>query len=115
VSTKFPDIMFLHSFNLNSTCSARGNVSYLLFFLRDKHTMFYGRLHVICEHNLIKCCRGDDLLEGLLKDLRVRAAGLKLFIVSIDNLQCCLCIGGSLHLNNNGAKMCFITDIFVLT
>ncbi len=29
------------------------------------------------------CCRGDDLLEGLLKGLRVRAAGLMLFIVSI--------------------------------
>jgi hypothetical protein len=32
--------------------------------------------------------------------LRVRAAGLKLFIVSINNLQCRLCIGGSLRLNN---------------
>jgi hypothetical protein len=42
-----PDILFLHSFNLNSTCSARGNVSYLFFFLRDKHTTFYGRLHVL--------------------------------------------------------------------
>jgi hypothetical protein len=110
-----PDILFLRSFNLNSTCSARGNVSYLFFFRRDKHTTFYGRLHVICEHNLIKCCMGDDLLEGLLKGLRVRAAGLKLFMVSIDDLQCCLCIGGSLHLSNNGAKMCFITDIFMLT
>ncbi len=64
---------------------------------------------------MITCCQKDDLLEGLLKGLRVRAAGLKLFIVSIDNLQYCLCIGGSLCLNNNGAKMCFITDIFVLT
>jgi hypothetical protein len=27
-----PDILFLHTFNLNSTCSARGNVSYLFFF-----------------------------------------------------------------------------------
>jgi hypothetical protein len=41
------DILFLHTFNLNSTCSARGNVSYLFFFLRDKHTTFYGRLHVL--------------------------------------------------------------------
>ncbi len=110
-----PDVLFLRSSNRNSTCSARRNVSYLFLFLRDKHTTFYGRLRVICEHNLIKCCRGDDLLEGLLKGLRVRAAGLKLFLVSIDDLQCCLCIGGSLPLNNNGAKMCFITDIFVLT
>ncbi len=108
-----PDILLLHSFNLNSTCFARGNVSYLFFFLRDKHTTFYGRLHVLSQSD--KCCREDDLLEGLLKGLRVRAAELKLFIVSIDDLQCCLCIGGSLHLNNNGAKMCFITDIFELT
>ncbi len=42
-----PDILFLRSFNLNSTCSARGNVSYMFFFLRDKHTTFYGRLHVL--------------------------------------------------------------------
>jgi hypothetical protein len=41
------DILFLLSFNLNSTCSARGNVSYLFFFLRDKHTTFYGRVHVL--------------------------------------------------------------------
>jgi hypothetical protein len=42
-----PDILFLRSFNLNSTCSARGNVSYLFFFLRDKHTTFYGRQRVL--------------------------------------------------------------------
>ncbi len=42
-----PDILFLRSFNLNYTCSARGNVSYLLFFLCNKHTTFYGRLHVL--------------------------------------------------------------------
>jgi hypothetical protein len=42
-----PDILFLRSFNLNSTCSARGNGSYLFFFLRDKHTTFYNRLHVL--------------------------------------------------------------------
>ncbi len=42
-----PDILFLCSFNLNSTCSARGNVSYLFFFLHNKHTTFYGRLHVL--------------------------------------------------------------------
>jgi hypothetical protein len=42
-----PDILFLCSFNLNSTCSARGNVSYLFFFLRNKHTTFYGRQRVL--------------------------------------------------------------------
>jgi hypothetical protein len=42
-----PDILLLRSFNLNSMCSARGNVSYLFFFLRDNYTTFYGRLHVL--------------------------------------------------------------------
>jgi hypothetical protein len=42
-----PDILFLRTFDLNSTYSARGNVSYLFFFLRDKHTTFYGRLRVL--------------------------------------------------------------------
>jgi hypothetical protein len=42
-----PDILFLHSFNLNSMCTARGNFSYLFFILCDKHTTFYGRLHVL--------------------------------------------------------------------
>jgi hypothetical protein len=41
------DILFLRTFNLNSTCSARGNVSYLFFILRNKHTTFYGRLRVL--------------------------------------------------------------------
>jgi hypothetical protein len=42
-----PGILFLRLFNLNSMCSARGNVSYLFFFLRVDHTTFYGRLHVL--------------------------------------------------------------------
>jgi len=47
--------------------------------------------------------------------LRVRAAGLKVFMVSIDDLVCQLCIGCSLSLSNNGTKLCVITDIFVLS
>ena len=47
--------------------------------------------------------------------LRVRAAGLKVFMVSIDNLVCQLCIGCSLSLSNNGTKLCVITDIFGLS
>jgi hypothetical protein len=53
------------------------------------------------------------MLEGIPKGLRVWAAGLKHFIVSVDDLLCCLCIGCSLSLGNNGTKLCFITDIFV--
>ena len=37
--------------------------------------------------------------------LRVRAAGLKVFMVSIDDLVCQLCIGCSLSLSNNGTKL----------
>ena len=47
--------------------------------------------------------------------LRVRSAGLKVFMVSIDDLVCQLCIGCSLSLSNNGTKLCVITDIFVLS
>jgi hypothetical protein len=43
--------------------------------------------------------------------LRVRAAGLKVFMVSIDDLVCQLCIGCSLSLS----KLCIITDIFGLS
>ncbi len=55
--------------------------------------------------NLIPWCYWAHLWEDLFKYFRVRAAGLKLFIVSFDSLQCCFCIGCSLSLNNNGAKM----------
>ena len=47
--------------------------------------------------------------------LRVRAAGLKVFMVSIDDLVCQLCIGCSLSLSNIGTKLCVITDILVLS
>ena len=47
--------------------------------------------------------------------LRVRAAGLKVFMVSINDLGCQLCIGCSLSLCNIGTKLCVITDIFVLS
>jgi len=67
----------------------------------------------IMSNNLIKCCWRDHLSEGILKGLRFRAAGLKLFIVSIDDLVCQLCIGCSLSVSNNRTKLCVITDIFV--
>ena len=47
--------------------------------------------------------------------LRVGAAGLKVFLVSIDDRVCQLCIGCSLSLSNIGTKLCVITDIFVLS
>jgi hypothetical protein len=74
--------------------------------------------HSMCtlsEHNLIKWFQLDHLLEGIFKGLRVRAPGLKLFMVSIDDLVCQWCIGCSLSLSNNGTKLCVITDIFTLT
>ena len=57
----------------------------------------------------------DQLLDRILMGLRVRAAGLKVFMVSIDDLVCQLCIGCSLSLSNNGTKLCVITDIFGLS
>ena len=66
------------------------------------------------SNNLIKWCQREHLLEGILfKALRVRATGLKLFIVSIGDQACQLCIGCTLSLLNNGTKLCVITDIFV--
>ncbi len=47
--------------------------------------------------------------------LRVWAAGLKVIMVSIDDLVCQLCIGCSLSLSNNRTKLCVITDIFGLS
>ena len=69
-------------------------------------------MSTICRNNLIKLCQRDHLLDGILKGLRVRAAGLQLFIVSIDDLVCQLCIGCSLSLSNNRTKLCVITVIF---
>ncbi len=69
----------------------------------------------ISEHNLIKWCQRVHLLDRILSGLRVRAAGLKLFMVSIDNLVCQLCIGCFLSLSNNGTKLSVITDIIVLS
>ena len=69
----------------------------------------------ISEYNLIKWCQWEHLLDRILKGLRVRGAGLKLFMVSIDDLVCQLCIGCSLSLSNNGTKLCVITDILVLS
>ena len=74
-----------------------------------------GMPHSTCTirgTNLVKWCHRDHLLEGIVKGLRVRAAGLKLFMVSIKDLVCQLCIGCSLSLSNNGSKLCVITDIF---
>ena len=99
----FHDILFLPTFNLNSTWS---KISTGIFFYL---TGIPHSTCTICRNNLIKWCQRDNILKGL----RVRAAGLKLFIVSIDGLVCQLCIGCSLSLSNNRTKLCVITDIFV--
>jgi len=72
-------------------------------------------IHVIIRKSLLKYCKRHP--KGIprrerVKGLRVRGAGLKLFMVSIDNLVCQLCIGCSLSLINKGTKLCVITDIF---
>ncbi len=67
------------------------------------------------RHNLIKWCLWEHLLDQILKGLRVRGAGLKLSIGSIDDLLCCWCIECYAWLNNNGTKVAFLSDIFVLT
>jgi hypothetical protein len=69
----------------------------------------------ISEYNLIKWCQWDHLIDRILMGLRVRAAGLKVFMVSIKDLVCQLCIGCSLSLSNNGTMLCVITDIFGLS
>jgi len=71
----------------------------------------------LSEHNLIKWCQSqrDHLLDQILNGLRVWAAGLKLFMVSINDQVYQLCIGCSFSLSNNGTKLSVITDIFVLS
>ena len=71
--------------------------------------------HTISEHNLIKWCQWEHLLDQILKGLRVRGAGLKLSIGSMDDLLCCWCMRCYAWLNNNGTKLAFLSDIFVLT
>jgi hypothetical protein len=80
----------------------------ILFYVRD----IPQSTRTIREPNLIKWCQWEHLLDRILKGLRVRGAGLKLFMVSINDLVCQLCIGCSLSLSNNGTKLCVITDIF---
>ena len=45
--------------------------------------------------------------------LRVRAAGLKVFMVSIDDLVCQLCIGCSLSLSNISGQSCALLTYFL--
>jgi hypothetical protein len=62
----------------------------LHFFLRDRHTKFYVYYNWFeSDKRLSK----EHLSEGILRGLRVWAAGLNLFIVSVSNLVCCLCTG----------------------
>jgi hypothetical protein len=83
----------------------------ILFYVRD----IPQSTRTIREPNLIKWCQWEHLLDRILKGLRVRGAGLKLFMVSINDLVCQLCIGCSLSHSNNGTKLCVIADIFGLS
>jgi hypothetical protein len=80
----------------------------ILFYVRD----IPQSTRTISGTNHIKWCQWEHLLDRILKGLRVRGAGLKLFMVFIDDLACHLCIGCSLSLINKGTKLCVITDIF---
>jgi len=73
----------------------------ILFYVRD----IPQSTQTISEYNLIKWCQWDHLLDQILMGLRVWAAGLKVFMVSIDNLVCQLCIGCSLSLSNTSQKL----------
>ncbi len=92
-------------------CSRK--LSDILFYVRDISQS--TRTISISEHNLIKWCQWEHLLDRILKGLRVRGAGLKLFMGSIDDLVCQLCIGCSLSLSNNGTKLAVVSDSIVLT
>ena len=49
-----------------------------------------------CGTNLIKWCQRDHLLEGLVKGLRVRVAGLKLSSWCLSTICCVNCALGAL-------------------
>jgi hypothetical protein len=99
-------------FCVEQNISVSACVSKILIYFFPHVTDIPHSACALCSTNIIKWCQRDHLLEGILKGLRVRAAGLKLFKVSIDDLVCHLCIGCSLSLSNNGTKLCIITDIF---
>ena len=99
-----------HTTHVWSACVSK-ILTDILFYVRD----IPQSTRTICEYNLIKWCQWEHLLDRILKGLRVRGAGLKLFMVSINDLVCRLCIGCSLSLSNNGTKLYVITDIFVLS
>ena len=99
-----------HTTHVWSACVSK-ILTDIFFYVRD----IPQSTRTISEYNLIKWCQWEHLLDRILKGLRVRGAGLKLFMVSIDDLVCRLCIGCSLSLSNNGTKLCVITDIFVLS
>jgi hypothetical protein len=71
--------------------------------------------HTMSEHKLIKWFYWVHQWDRIPKGLRVRGAGLKLFIVSMNDLLSRLCIGYYVWLNNYGAKLAIIGNIFVLT
>ena len=99
-----------HTTHVWSACVSK-ILTDIFFYVRD----IPQSTRTISEYNLIKWCQWDHLLDRILMGLRVRAAGLKLFMVSIKDLVCQLCIGCSLSLSNNGTKLCVITDIFGLS
>ena len=103
-------LLVLHKTSVLCACVSK-ILTDILFYVQD----IPQSTRTISEYNLIKWCQWEHLLDRILKGLRVRGAGLKLFMVSINDLVCRLCIGCSLSLSNNGTKLCVVTDIFGLS
>jgi hypothetical protein len=57
------------------------NIRDIFFYVTD----IPNSMRTIRGNNLIPWCQWEHLLEDLIKYLRVRSAGLKLFIVSLYN------------------------------
>jgi len=64
----------------------------IFFYITDKP---HSRC-TTCGTNLIKWCQRDHLLEGRVKGLRVRAAGLKLSSWCLSTICCVNCALGAL-------------------
>ena len=79
----------------------------ILFYVRD----IPQSTRTISEYNLIKWCQWDHLLDRILMGLRVRAAGLKVLMVSMT-IWCVNCALGALCPLAILGQSCVIWHIF---
>jgi hypothetical protein len=78
-----------HTTHVWSACVSK-ILTDIFFYVRD----IPQSTRTISEYNLIKWCQWEHLLDRILKGLRVRGAGLKLFMVS--TIWCVDCALGAL-------------------